>query len=147
LRGVLFDTAGGTTGTRDVLDSAGVAPRCEVAVGDFFTAVPSGSDVVLLKSILHDWDDERAATILGHCRRALPEEGRLLVVEPVLPDAVDGTILPVMYLSDLNMMVNLGGQERTRAEFETLLGDSGFALTGITPLPPSGFCLLEAVPR
>ncbi|KOX34179.1 methyltransferase [Saccharothrix sp. NRRL B-16348] len=146
LHGVLFDTAEGSTGTRDVLDGAGVAPRCEVAVGDFFAAVPSGSDVVLLKSILHDWDDERAATILGHCRRALPDDGRLLVVEPVLPDAVDGTILPVMYLSDLNMMVNLGGQERARAEFETLLGDSGFALTRITPLPPSGFCLLEAVP-
>ncbi|MEU4449059.1 methyltransferase [Actinosynnema sp. NPDC050801] len=147
LRGVLLDTAEGSGGAGVVLQDAGVSQRCTVAVGDFFTDVPAGSDAVLLKSILHDWDDERATTILGHCRRALPDDGCLLVVEPVLPDTADGTVPPLMYLSDLNMMVNLGGQERTRAEFATVLHDSGFTLTGVTPLPPSGFRLLEALPR
>lgn len=147
LRGVLFDSAEGSAGAGAVFDDAGVTERCTIAVGDFFTDVPAGAEAVLIKSVLHDWDDERATTILGHCRRALPDEGRLLVVEPVLPDTVDGTAPPVMYLSDLNMMVNLGGRERTRAEFEALLTGSGFTLTDVTPLPPSGFCLLEAVPR
>jgi hypothetical protein len=71
----------------------------------------------------------------------------LLVVEPVLPDTVDGSVPALMYLSDLNMMVNLGGQERTRAEFDVLLDNSGFTVATATPLPPSGFWLLEAVPR
>ncbi len=145
-RGVLFDTAEGSTDAGAVLDQAGVATRCAVGVGDFFTTVPAGSDVVLLRSVLHDWDDGRHDDP-RHCRRALLDGGRLLVVEPVLPDTVDGTVPPLMYLSDLNMMVNLGGQERTRAEFDALLDDSGFALAGVTPLPPSGFCLLEAIPR
>lgn len=93
---------------------------------------------------MHDWDDERAATILGHCRRVIPAHGRLLVIEPVLPETVDLTRPPFSYLTDLNMLVLVGGLERTRAEFEQLYERSGFALTHVTPLPPpSGFCLIE----
>jgi hypothetical protein len=52
-----------------------------------------------------------------------------------------------MYLSDLNMMVLLGGRERTRADFEKLCANAGFRLTTVTPLPPpSAFSLLEAEP-
>jgi len=97
--------------------------------------------------VLHDWSDNRAATILSHCRAQLPEHGRLLVVEPVLPPLVDGTLPPTMYLSDLNMLVNLGGRERTRTDFEQLLARAGLTLTSVTPLPaPAVFSLLEASP-
>lgn len=146
LRGVLFDTAEGSAEAEDVLGRAGVSSRCTVQTGDFFDSVPVAADVVILKSVLHDWDDERATAILRHCRKTLPEHGRLLVVEPVLPDAVQDAASPVVYLSDLNMLVNLGGKERTAAEFEALLGGSGFAVAKVVPLPPSGFCLIEAVP-
>lgn len=146
LRGVLFDTAEGSAQAEDVLDAAEVSSRCAIRTGDFFDSVPGGAEVVVLKSVLHDWDDQRATTILRHCREALPEHGRLLVVEPVLPDAVQDATSPVIYLSDLNMLVNLGGQERTRTEFEALLGSGGFTVAEVTPLPPSGFCLIEAVP-
>ncbi|GAA0256191.1 hypothetical protein GCM10010492_66360 [Saccharothrix mutabilis subsp. mutabilis] len=71
-------------------------------------------------------------------------DGTLLVVEPVLPDAVADAAAPVVYLSDLNMLVNLGGRERTRAEVEVLLRGGGFAVVEVVPLPPSGFCLVEA---
>ncbi|MEU4805427.1 methyltransferase [Actinosynnema sp. NPDC023587] len=145
LRGTVFDTAAGSARAGDTLRAAGVAARSGVTTGDFFTDVPDSTDVVLLKSILHDWDDERCRTILGHCRQALPPHGRLLVVEPVLPEAVADATAPVVYLSDLNMLVNVGGRERTRAEFETLLGDNGFAVADVVPLPPSGYCLIEAV--
>lgn len=144
LRGVLFDTIEGAAQADGTLRAAGVASRCAVRTGDFFTSVPGGVDAILLKSVLHDWDDERATTILGHCRRALPDHGRLLVVEPVLPEAVADAGSPVVYLSDLNMLVNVGGRERTRAEFETLLGRNGFTVDDVIPLPPSGFCLIEA---
>lgn len=145
-RGVLFDTATGSAEAHRVLAAAGVAARCEVVTGDFFDSVPAGADAVLLKSVLHDWDDDRAGTVLRHCRAALPAHGRLLVVEPVLPDSVPDGASPVIYLSDLNMLVNLGGQERTRGEYEELLAANGFTATTVTALPPSGFSLVEAVP-
>jgi hypothetical protein len=100
------------------------------------------ADLYLLESVLHDWSDDRESTILAHCRAQLPEHGRLLVVEPVLPPLVDGTPPP---MSDLNMLVNLGGRERTRTDFEQLLARAGLTLTSVTPLPaPAVFSLLEA---
>ncbi len=66
-------------------------------------------DLYLLKSVVHDWRDDLAATILRHCRRVIPDHGRLLIIEAVLPDAVDPSIPAMFYLSDLNMLVNVGG--------------------------------------
>jgi len=147
LRGIVYDTAEGLAQAGATLSSAGVAERCATTAGDFFAAAPPGADLYLLKSVLHDWSDNRAATILSHCRAQLPEHGRLLVVEPVLPPLVDGTLPPTMYLSDLNMLVNLGGRERTRTDFEQLLARAGLTLTSVTPLPaPAVFSLLEASP-
>jgi predicted O-methyltransferase YrrM len=146
-RGVLHDTPEGLAQARETLERAGVEDRCELRTGDFFASVPDGGDLYLLKSVIHDWDDERAATILRHCRDALPEHGRVLVVEPVLRPTVDGSTPPVMYLTDLNMLVNVGGRERTRAEFETLLDRAGLTVTAVTPLPPPlAFSLIEAAP-
>lgn len=129
------------------LAAAGTAGRCRTEIGDFFAAVPEGADLYLLKSVVHDWDDERAGTILGHCRQVIPDHGRLLIIEPVPPEVVNGSIPATMYLSDLTMLANVGGRERTRADFEDLCRRSGFAVTGITPLPPpAAFSLIEAAP-
>jgi SAM-dependent methyltransferase/DNA-binding MarR family transcriptional regulator len=147
LRGILFDTQSGQAEARHTLSAAGVADRCELRPGDFFVAVPDGADLYLIKSVIHDWDDDRATTILRHIRRVIPPHGRLLIIEPVLPDVVDGTVPYTMYLSDLNMLVNTGGRERTRTEFERLCGAVSFRLESVTALPtPSGFSLLEARP-
>ena len=147
LRGTVFDTAEGGAQAAATLERAGVADRAAVAVGDFFAGVPAGADAYLLKSIVHDWDDERAASILGHCGRGLAEGGRVLIVEPVLPDTVRPDISPTLYLSDLNMLVNVGGLERTRADFEALCTRAGLAVDRVVALPPeSGFCVIEAVP-
>lgn len=146
LNGILFDSAEGLAEAAATLRQAGVAERCAVRTGDFFTSVPEGGDAYLLKSVLHDWDDDRAAAILGHCRRVIPEHGRLLIVEPVLSETVDGSLPPILYLSDLNMLVNVGGRERTRADFAELCRRSGFRMTGVTPLASTGFCLIEAEP-
>lgn len=146
LRGILFDSAEGLTQAEDTLGQAAVSDRCVIEVGDFFTAVPSGAELYILKNIVHDWDDDHAATILGHCRRVVPEDGRLLIIERVLPETVDPTLPPFAHLSDLNMLVIVGGLERTRAEFERLCERSGFTLTNLTPLPPYDFSLIEAAP-
>jgi hypothetical protein len=97
--------------------------------------------------VIHDWDDHRATTILRHIRRVIPKHGRLLIIEPVLPDIVDGTVPYTMYLSDLNMLVNTGGQERTRVEFEQRCGAANFKLQSVRTLPaPSAFSVLETSP-
>lgn len=146
LRGILYDTPEGLAQAEGTLAEAGVAQRCTTRTGDFFAEVPAGADLYLLKSVIHDWDDERATLILRHCRAVIPEHGRVLIVEPVLPDVVDGSLPALMYLSDLNMLVNVGGRERTRDDFAALCTASGFELADITALPPAGFSLIEAVP-
>lgn len=147
LRGILFDSPGGLGDAADVLAAAGVADRCRTAGGDFFTAVPT-ADAYVVKSVLHDWDDERCAAILAAVHAAIPGGGALFVVEPVLPrepEAMAGMRTTLM--SDLNMLVCTGGKERTADEFAALFARSGFRLESITPCPPpTGYSVLRATP-
>lgn len=145
-RGIVFDTAEGGAQAAATFAAAGLTERTEVWAGDFFADVPAGGELYLVKSVIHDWDDERCATILKHIRAVLPAHGRLLVIEPVLPPTV-ATELAGIYLSDLNMLVNVGGRERTKADFETLFESAGFAKPTFNQLPaPSGFWLIESTP-
>ena len=146
LRGVVFDSASGVAEASATLTAAGVADRCRIEAGDFFSTVPDGGDVYVLKNILHDWDDERCVTILDRCRKAIPADGRLLIVESVLPEVVN-TADPAPYLTDISMLVNMGGQERTRAEYETLCNRGGFDLNAVHPtVLPTSYSLIEALP-
>ncbi|MFH8384642.1 methyltransferase [Kitasatospora sp. NPDC018058] len=131
-RGILFDSAQGAAAAPETFRRAGLAPdRWSIEAGDFFEAVPGG-DVLLVKGILHDWDDERCAALLRNCRAALAPDGRLLVVEPVLPDRLDAPEAAGVVLSDIAMLVYTGGRERSRAEFRALLADGGFRLVDVT---------------
>jgi O-methyltransferase domain len=116
--------------------------------GDFFASLPTGYDLHILKWILHDWNDESCRRLLTACRAALPEHGRLLVVEQLLPEAVPttGTLDPAIAM-DLVMLVNFAdARERRLGEYEQLLHDGGFALHDVVPLP-SGFSMLDCRPR
>ncbi|WP_411757569.1 methyltransferase [Streptomyces venezuelae] len=145
LTGVVFDTADGLAEAANTLARHGLEKRCALVAGDFFKAVPQGSDVYLVKSILHDWTDAQAVTILRHCRQVLPAGGVVLIVEPVLPELV-GSEDEGTYLSDLNMMVNVGGRERTREDFEELCRQAGLRVTSVTPLAEAApYSLIEAV--
>jgi predicted O-methyltransferase YrrM len=131
LRGVVFDQPAVAADAREAIAAAGLADRCEAVGGDFFAVVPEGGDAYLLKFILHDWDDERSVAILRACRRAVPRAGRLLVVELLLPR---GTAPSFAKTQDVNMLVNLGGRERTEAEYGALYAAAGFALTRAIPV-------------
>ncbi|MFD7015275.1 methyltransferase [Streptomyces sp. NPDC059928] len=147
LTGVLYDTAQGLAQAPKTLQQHGLTPRCSLIAGDFFRSVPAGSDLYLIKSVLHDWTDEQAVTILSHCRQVLPPGGRVLIVEPVLPEVVatHDADDAVTYLSDLNMLVNVGGRERTRKDFEDVCHRAGLSLTSVTPLTGAApFSLIEA---
>ncbi|WP_425264014.1 methyltransferase [Streptomyces silaceus] len=145
LAGLVYDTEEGLAQAPATLERHGLAGRCSLVAGDFFRSVPEGADLYLMKSIIHDWPDDRCVTLLGHCRAALPPGGRVLIVEPVLPETVDPQGPDVTYLGDLNMLVNVGGRERTRAEFEELCGRAGLSVLSVTPLgAPSSFSVVEA---
>lgn len=147
LRGVVFDTAAGTAQARDTVHAAGLTSRCQVIAGDFFDTVPPGADLYLLKSITHDWDDAAVTDILVRCRAALPPGGRLLIIEPVLPETVESGAQEDAYFSDLNMLVLHGGMERTRADFDRLCAGAGLKVTDVVPLPSRlRVCLIETVP-
>jgi hypothetical protein len=143
LRGVLFDRPQVVAEAGHPLEAAGLGGRCEVVAGDFFASVPAGGDAYILKRVLHDWDDERAGAILRTCHRAMPGHGRLLAIELVLPPGNDPSLGK---LFDLLMLVDLGGRERTEADFRTLLAAAGFELTAVTPTP-SLVSVVEAVRR
>ena len=83
--GVLLDTPGVVSGADEILRAEGVAERCRVIGGDFFAELPSGGDVYILSRVLMDWDDEHAVRILRNCRRAVAEQGRVLIVDRIIP--------------------------------------------------------------
>lgn len=130
LRGVLFDLPSVLAGAGEPLEREGVRQRVELAPGDFFEAVPAGADAYILKNIIHDWDDERGAAILRNIHAAMDRRGKVLLVELVIP-AADAPGLAK--LVDLQLLVTMGGRERTEAEYGALLAASGFRLTGIVP--------------
>lgn len=134
--GVLFDAPQVIEGARSRLEANGVADRCETVAGDFFKAVPPGGDAYVMKWIIHDWDDEKALTILKNCRSHMQPNGRLIVVDTVVPETDEPHFSKFF---DLNMMVMTGGKERTAAEFEQLLAAAGFKLLRVIPteLPTS----------
>jgi hypothetical protein len=126
LDAVLLDAGCVLATARPFLDARGVLGRVELAAGSFFDSVPEGCDAYLLKNVLHDWDDERAARILANCRRAMQPGDRLLVVEAVVEEDTHRELGP---LSDLQMMVVCsGGRERGRAEYARLFEHSGIRL-------------------
>jgi orsellinic acid C2-O-methyltransferase len=145
LHGVLFDTAAGLAEAPDRLGAMGVEDRCQVVEGDFFDSVPEGADAYIMKSVIHDWDDDRCVTILENCRQAMQRVGKVLIVEPVLPPMVKPSFSRLgVVMSDLNMLMNTGGKERTEDEFAALLRTAGFELTGTTRVPkPSVLTVIE----
>jgi O-methyltransferase domain/Dimerisation domain len=142
LQGVLFDLPHVVEGAPSLLQGAGVASRCEVIGGDAFTAVPAGHETYLLSRVIHDWDDERALTLLSRCHQAMRPGGKVLLVERVIVTSSTPQVLVLE--SDVQMLVWAGGKERTDAEYRALLEAAGFELTQLIPvLTP--FYMIEAV--
>jgi SAM-dependent methyltransferase len=124
-RGVLHDVPAVMPDARILLTRRGVVERVELAPGDMLQAVPEGGDLYVLKSVLHNWDDERAARILRNCHRAARPGSALLLIGTVLPPPPQPS---AGRLLDLLMLVMTGGRERTREEYAALLGDAGYVL-------------------
>jgi hypothetical protein len=145
IRGVLLERPGMLELAKAYFAAQGVADRCELVEGDFFASVPAGGDVYVLKSVLHDWDDERCVAILRACRAAMDQAARVLIVELVLPERMTPGA-PMLFAAqlDLIMLAYAGGRERTSAEFTQLLDQAGLRLASIHKLT-AGPHVLEAV--
>ena len=131
MRGILFDVPHVIAGAAPLIDAAGVKDRCTTASGDFFEDVPEGS-AYIMKHIIHDWDDERARTILRNIRAKLQGKpnGKLLLLEAVLQP---GNAPDLGKLIDLEMLMMPGGKERSESEFRALFKSAGFELARVVP--------------
>ncbi|MCP3142021.1 acetylserotonin O-methyltransferase [Pyxidicoccus xibeiensis] len=140
--GAIFEMPHVAKEARARLSGLGLAERCEVFEGDFFQRIPPGQDVYILSQILHDWDDEKSLRILTNIREAMHADSRLLIVETVLPG---DNAMHFGNLYDVAMLVLVGGQERTEAEYSALVSKAGLKVSRILPtsMPPS---VVEVVP-
>jgi hypothetical protein len=141
MQGILFDAPRVIEGALDPVQASGVAERCVLMGGNFFESVPAGGDAHILKWIIHDWDDWQSTTILKNCHQALAENGKLILVEAVVPA---GSEYHFSKFIDLNMLVVTGGRERTEEEYRKLYEASGFQLTRVVRTE-SPFSVIEGV--
>ena len=129
LSGVLFESPTVAARATAVFDAIDLVDRCQVLAGDFFASVPE-ADCYVLANVLHDWNDARSIQILRNCRQAMFGAGRILIVERLIPEN-GGDPLPTL-LSDINMLVLTGGQERTNEQYGALLAAAGLRLSNVT---------------
>ncbi len=132
MKGILYDLPGVIERAKKNLADAGLATRCQTIPGSFFESAPPGGDAYQMRHIIHDWTDEQCHTILGHIRKVIPKQGRLLVIEMVIKSRNE--YQPAKWL-DLNMLVLPGGRERTEAEYRDMYARAGFRLERVLPTP------------
>ena len=106
--------------------------------------MPVGGDVYLLKSVIVDWDDDRAATLLRNCRNAMPDHARLLLVDYVHDRDAPTAVQTAM--CDLVALTTSCGRVRDESEFAALLARTGFTLVSDVALS-GGYRMLEAAPE
>lgn len=143
LQGILFDLPHVAQQAEALLDETGVAQRSQAIGGDMFSSIPAGCDAYIMKTVIHDWDDEQALALLCNCYAAMPSHGRLLLITRVIAPA---NVPDAGKFMDLNMLITLGGRERTAAEFTTLLDAANLVLARIIPTQ-SALNILECVKR
>jgi len=129
LRGVLFDQPSVIARAQkdQHVTAKGIAERCIFESGSFFEAVPKGGDAYIIKTVLHDWNDEECGKILANCRAAMNQKAKVLVVDNVIPPGNDpdwGKLL------DIQMLV-IGGRERTKKDFAAMFAAAGLKMTRV----------------
>jgi len=141
-QGIVFDLPNAVSGTMENFEKFDVVDRAQAKPGDFFAEVPKGGDVYILKSILHDWEDNDCVRILKNIHSAINENGKLLVVEFIIENNNKPSISK---MSDIQMLVSTkGGRERTVQEFKEIFTEAGFNIRRvINTVAP--FCIIEGM--
>lgn len=142
-RGILFDLPHVVHDAPALLEARGVAARVTIEPGSFFEKVPAGADAYTLSHVIHDWNQDQCLTILGHCRRAMNPNGRVLLIEMVLPE---GDAPHPGKMLDMAMLICPGGEERRASDYSALLDQAGLRMTRVIPTA-SAVSVVEAVAR
>ncbi len=145
VRGILFDTEMTIEQAREHLSSE-LRERGELVEGNFFESVPAGGDAYILKHVLHNWSDEECITILKNCRQAMKPTGRVLAVDRIMPETYDPA-RSWMFFMDLNMLVQLGGHERSQERSRQLYEAAGLELTRLIHSGDLGLAIVEGIVR
>ena len=149
VRGMLVDRPASIDAAKPRFSSGPLADRVQLVAADLSIEVPTGADVHVLKHVLHGYADDAAAQILRNCRTALPPDGRILIVEFVLPEVIDGADpdLEKRLLSDLNMLVVTGGKERDTLEWRSLAARAALRCGRIIPVSDDLVSIIECTPQ
>jgi precorrin-6B methylase 2 len=149
LRGMLVDRQESIDSAASRFGVEELNARCKLLAADLCAAIPAEADVYMMKHVLHGYGDEAAISILRNCHSVLAANGRLLIIEFVLPDVVDHADLDLeqRVMSDLNMLAVTGGKERSAVEWKALLRSSGFECRSITPVSEELVSIIEAAPH
>ncbi|MEL6149317.1 MAG: methyltransferase [Chloroflexota bacterium] len=141
MRGILFDQPHVIEEAKGIM-APELMERCDLVGGDFFQAVPEGADTYMLSSIIHDWDKPRGIQILENVREAIPDDGKLLLVETVIKERNE---LDFGKLLDLTMLTVTGGLERDAEGYADVLAHTGFQMQNIVTIAAPA-SVIEAVP-
>ena len=146
MRGVVVDLPRCRDGAIRLFENTRLSERCEIVAGSAFDSVPAGADAYVLKNVIHGLADQPSRVILRNCRAAMREDSRLLLIEAIVPEQPGSSPLDQMITgSDLNMLVNAGGRERTESQYRHLLEAAALRLARIVPTPV-GMSVIEARP-
>jgi len=140
-RGILYDLPHVVRDAPALIQARELTDRVTIQGGSFFESVPAGADAYLLSHVIHDWSEPHCLTILGHCRRAMKPDSRLLIIETVLPP---GDAPHPGKMLDMIMLVGPGGQERTEQEYVALLAKAKLRVTRIVPTESAVSVVVEA---
>jgi hypothetical protein len=149
--GIVFDVPRLAAGAQQTIEAAGLTARCQFSGGNAFEEVPAGGDAYILSGVVTSWEDEEAIVALQNCRQGIAPQGKLLLVDWIMPAADEPREAFRFWdtvMTDLIMLALNGSQRgrvRTRAEFQALLGTAGFTLTALVPTHASVW-VIEAVP-
>jgi hypothetical protein len=141
-RGTLFDLPHVVDSARQYFEQDNLTNRAELVAGDLFKEVPAGGDIYMMKYIIHDWTDDRAATILENCAKAMGPDSRVLIVEFVIPPPGEPNYGKLL---DLEILLKEGGRERTEVEYADLLKGVGLRLNRVIPTQ-SPLSIVEGIP-
>lgn len=144
IKGILFDQPHVVKNAGETFDYFKVNERVEIVEGSFFNQLPGIASAYLLKSIIHDWNDEESIRILSNIHHCMPEYAKILIVEAVIEKGNKPSLAKMLDL--LMLVVKKGGKERTAEEYSYILDRSGFKVIK-TYKTVSPFCIIEAVKK
>jgi hypothetical protein len=140
--GVHFDTPTRLEGAKKALEQVDLCDRCKLIGGDFFESIPSGGDAYIVKNLIHDYNDAQASKILSNLHQAIASNGKLLVVEMIVPPGNEPSLAKILDVEA--MIMTPGAIERTAAEYTQLFAKSGFEVSQIIPTK-SPMSIIEAI--